>query len=342
MVQANRADMQRDAAQSAAVRAGLVAGFLTNVLRLSDPNRTLGETITVTDAVDSAARWLERDLGETPDALADIAAVLGDLFGAMGRVELHRTFSDSAFRVRERLLGPQHPELARPLVSIAEAMRGQGLLAESEPILRRALLLAQKDSALSVTVDHILNMLALSLRDQGRLDEGERIMRDALVISRRNASVHPTGLHRSLTNLGHIRLAQGSIDEAKSLYAEVLTLRRAHWGERHPEVANALINVAQANAAGNNFAEAEQLFVEGLAMRRETQGSEHSEIGIDLVGLAQLYHRQGQIERAETTYRTAVLSRTRGRLHPAAVAAAESITVIERSRRTYSGPTIFR
>jgi hypothetical protein len=70
-------------------------------------------------------------------------------------------------------------------------------------------------------------------------------------------------------------------------------------------------------------------------MRRATQGADHSEIGIDLASLAALYHRQGDLARAERTYRDALgaIRRTLGAMHPAGLAAAESLAVIERGRR---------
>jgi tetratricopeptide (TPR) repeat protein len=158
------------------------------------------------------------------------------------------------------------------------------------------------------------------------------VLEEALVISRRTAGTHPIGLHRTLTNLGHLDLANGNAASAETLYREVLALRRAHWGVEHPEVANALINLATAVGRQKRFDEAESLFREGLDMRRRLQGNDHAEVGIDLGGLGEMYHARGDLVRAEATYRDALslLRRTLGDGHPRSIAAEESLKVVRR------------
>jgi len=338
--QARKADRERNAARLETERAEQVAIFLANILHLADPNVVMGATITISAALDSAAAWLHRDLTGNPAARADIALVLSRIFGAMGRSSVHRELVDSALAIQERLYGPDDPRLGRTLTSLAEAMRGEGQLAASEPILRRALAVLRRDSTTpDRDIDHALNMLALSLRNQGRLAEGERILHEAEVISRRNARDHPVGLHRTLTNLAHLLMAEEKAAEAEPLYREVLALRRSYWGESHPEVANALINLGAAVGRQRRFAEGEGFFLEGLEMRRRLQGAQHSEVGIDLAGLAALYHLQGDLVRAATTYAEALAHqrRTLGAGHPITVATGEALEDVRRASRPKPG-----
>src|SRR5690606_14453339 len=82
--EARRADRQRDIAQLEASRANEVATFLAGVLSLADPNVALGQTVTVAAALDSAALWLDREPVASSEARAEIAMVLGRIFGAIG------------------------------------------------------------------------------------------------------------------------------------------------------------------------------------------------------------------------------------------------------------------
>lgn len=331
--EARRADLQRDIAQLEAARANEVAAFLAGVLSLADPNVALGQTIAVAAALDSAALWLDREPVASSEARAEIAMVLGRIFGAIGRHDDDQRLIDTALAIQQRLFGPDDPRLGVTLTALAEAMRGQGRLVEAETQLRRALDLQRRDPALpSRDLDHTLNMLALSLRDQGRLVEAESLLHEALIISRRNANQHPIGLHRSLNNLAHVRLAIGDPVEAESLHREVLQQRRRYWGEQHPEVANTLINLAIAVGRQDRFEEAESLFVAGLAMRRRLQGADHPEIGVDLIALAALHQRQGDRVRAAERYREAlaVLTLTLSNDHPRVRAAQESLAVVLR------------
>jgi eukaryotic-like serine/threonine-protein kinase len=334
LVQARRANRERDAARREADRAEQVAAFLSNVFRLADPNVALGETITLAAALDSATSWLDRDLASAPGPRADVAWTLGGIFGALGRNEAHRRLMDSVLAIQEREYGPSDPRLGVTLAAIAEAMRGQGRLAASEPLLRRALALQRGAPAVTPSeLDHTLNMLALSLRDQGRLDEAESLLHEALAISRREAARHPLGLHRTMTNLAHVLLAQGRFIEAERLYSDVLTARRTYWGAAHPEVANALINLGGAVGWQRRFTNAEQLFMEGLAMRRQLQGSGHPEVGVDLAGLAGLYRRWGRLERAAETYveALAIQRATLGDAHPLTRMTADSLEALRRA-----------
>src|SRR5690606_27520143 len=116
------------------------------------------------------------------EARAEIAMVLGRIFGAIGRHDDDQRLIDTALAIQQRLFGLDDPRLGVTLTALAEAMRGQGRLVEAETQLRRALDLQRQDPALpSRDLDHTLNMLALSLRDQGRLVEAESLLHEALI-----------------------------------------------------------------------------------------------------------------------------------------------------------------
>lgn len=317
--QAQRADRERDAARIAATNATEVSQFLTRVLSLADPNTTIGATVTVAAAIDSAAAWLERDLSAAPAAHADLALVLADLYGATGQLALHQRMADSALAMLERLYGPDDPQLARALGTVAEARWNTGDLAASETMLRRMIALAKRDTALQpFTLVHGRNLLAISLRDQNRLAEAELVLRENLAVRKQLERTYPVGLDHTLTGLGHIAFANNHPVEAADYYREVLERRRRALGPTHPEVANALINLARAEGLAGKYDESFRLFAEGLAMRRETQGAAHAEIGVDLVGLGDVQLLSGDSAAAHASYRDALirLTRTHGVEHP--------------------------
>ncbi len=319
MAQASRADRERDAARVAAINATQVSEFLTRVLYLADPNTTLGTTVTVAAAIDSASRWLGRDLAASPEAQAEIALVLAHLYGSTGNISMHLMMADSALAMAERVWGPDHPRLASVLGAVAEARRNAGDLATSEPMLRRMVALAERDTALQpFRLVHAKNMLAISLRDQDRLIEAEAVLREILAGRSELDTVYPVGLDHALTGLGHVQLADERPMEAAASYREVLERRKLLWGDSHPEVANALVNLAGALGRAGRFEESIALYGDGLAMRHATQGDDHPEIGVDLVGLGDTYRLAGDTAGATRTYREALarLRRTHGPTHP--------------------------
>lgn len=319
LAQARRADQARDVAQVAAIKASRVSEFLTRVLSLADPNTTVGAVVTVEAAIDSAASWLDRDLATAPDAHAELLLVLANLHGAMGHLDRHRSFADSALAMQERLWGRDDPRLARAIGSVAESRWHTDELATSEPLLRRMIMLGARDTLLATfTVVHGKNLLAISLRDQGRLADAEAVLREVLADRERLDVEYPVGLDHALTGMGHIALADGRPAEAADFYTDVLDRRRAALGPSHPEVANALINLGAALGRDGRHDTARRLYEEGLDMRKATQGDDHPEIGVDLAGLAAVELLAGDSAAAARTYREAArrLRQSHGAAHP--------------------------
>lgn len=81
------------------------------------------------------------------------------------------------------MLGPDHPDVAQILNNLALLYEGQGRYAEAEPLLRRALAIAEK--ALGPEHPHVamsLNNLAGLYEAQGRYAEAEPLFRRSLGI----------------------------------------------------------------------------------------------------------------------------------------------------------------
>jgi tetratricopeptide (TPR) repeat protein len=84
---------------------------------------------------------------------------------------------------RERALGPQHPNVAWSLSSLAALYREQGRYAEAEPAAVRSL--AIRERVLGPDHNHVANSLhnlGLLCRDQGRFAEARPLLERCLAI----------------------------------------------------------------------------------------------------------------------------------------------------------------
>ena len=131
-----------------------------------------------------------------PAFVANVLGSLSRLMAELGQHERAKSYATEALELSEELVGPDHPELARPLLRIAEAERELGNLEESERFARRLVAL-------------------MNGRDLARTQEG-MFSRAVLV--------------RVLTDRGHVdeavALAQSLIDDARAVPATGETLTR--------------------------------------------------------------------------------------------------------------------
>jgi tetratricopeptide (TPR) repeat protein len=92
-------------------------------------------------------------------------------------------FYQHSLRIREQVLGPDHPQVASPLNGLAILYKDQGKYAESEPLYQRALHIWE----LALGPDHPqvaspLNGLANLYKEQGKYVEAEPLYQRALHI----------------------------------------------------------------------------------------------------------------------------------------------------------------
>ena len=125
-----------------------------------------------------------------------------------------------AIRIREQLLGPQHPDMAYPLTNLANLYREQGRYAEAESLYQRALHI--REQALGpqhLETARTMQELAQFREAQGYDEEAMTLYARALTIREQALGAHnpkTTETRKCLTALLH---AMGRHEEAAQLEA---------------------------------------------------------------------------------------------------------------------------
>ena len=152
---------------------------------------------------------------------------------------------EHALALREKVLGPEHPDVAQSLNNLAELYHAQGRYADAEPHYQRALAIQEKvlgpehpDVATS------LNNLAALYHAQGRYAEAEPLYQRALAIWEKALGPEHPDVATSLNNLAVLYHAQGRYADAEPLYQRALAIREKVLGPEHPDVATSLNNLA--------------------------------------------------------------------------------------------------
>ena len=161
----------------------------------------------------------------------------GDLVGAL-------PYSRRALAIRERVLGPEHPDTAQSLNNLGYLLGSQGDLAGARPYYERALAIWERvlgpehpDTALA------LNNLGYLLKAQGDLAGARPYYERALAIRERVLGPEHHDTATSLNNLGGLLQAQGDLAGARPYYERALAVWEHALGPDHPSTAISYVNV---------------------------------------------------------------------------------------------------
>ena len=206
--------------------------------------------------------------------------------------EAQRLFQKS-LAIKEKVLGPEHADVATSLNNLAELHRAQGRYDNAEPLLQRSLAIYEKVlSSEHPYVATSLNNLAELHRAQGRYDEAKLLFQRSLAIREKVlGSVHPD-IAMSLNNLAGLCYAQGSYDDAEPLFQRSLAIYEKVLGPEHPYVATSLNNLAELYRSQGRNDNAEPLFQRSLAIYEKVFGPEHPDVAMSLNNLALTYSDQ--------------------------------------------------
>ena len=320
---------EREMAKRVAHEAEEVTALAVDLIHAADPRHGTADV----DAVSLAQLHFElgraEKLAGQPLVQARLFDALGQVFVSVGEQQMGRNLLERTLHLRQKVLGPNNPEVLDSLEHLAEALEAQGELRAAEDLYRQALSTELK----LFPLDHprrarTLSALADLLPHFGLAREAEALHREALDIRRKHFPPD-----HALVAASHLAVAdalsrQGDFAGAETIVRDVLALRRHALGPGHHEVGAILLRLATVVAERpNGEREAERLAREGVEIQEQALGPEHLDRVPGLLVRARLLARRGQHEEAEEQLRSAIHIRTRifGPRHPEIAAALDDL-----------------
>jgi CHAT domain-containing protein/Tfp pilus assembly protein PilF len=246
--------------------------------------------------------------------------------------------AERALALREKALGPMHPDVAESLNDLGVFYKVQGAYPKAEPLYVRALDIREKAlGPMHPDVAQSLNNLAELYRAQGVYPKAEPLLVRALDIREKALGpMHPYVAH-SLNNLASLYQAQGAYSKAEPLFVRALDIREKALGPMHPDVANSLHNLALLYRDQGAYAKAEPLYVRALGIREKALGPMHPDVATSLNGLALLYRDQGAYAKAEPLYVRAldIFEKALGPMHPDVAITLHNLASLYRDQGAY-------
>ena len=225
----------------------------------------------------------------------------------MGESARAEPLYQEALRIRQRVLGPEHPDTAQSLNNLASLYQDMGEYAKAEPLYQEALRIRQKvlgpehpETATSI------NNLAALYQDMGEYAKAEPLYQEALRIRQKVSGQEHPDTATSLNNLAELYDYMGEYAKAEPLLQEALRIRQKVLEPEHRDIAESLNNLGELYEHLSEYAKAEPLYLEALRIRRKVFGPEHPDVAVGLDNLAGLYKAMGEYPKAEPLYQEAL------------------------------------
>ncbi len=299
-LEAQRANREAAAARQAQAEAAEVVEFLVDLFEVNDPGTARGSTITARELLDRGAGELRSRLDSQPLPRARLLDTIGRVYQ---QLELHDPAEKSlteALALRERSLGPVHPEVGTSLVHLGDLQWVRGDYPAAEATLRRALAIREQafgddDPAVADVLDNLGSVLEI----QARYPEAEAMHRRALAIRERELGPDALPVASSLDDLAVSHLDRGDGATAEPLFRRALAIRESHLGPDDPQVATTANGLAIALFQLKRFEDSAAMHGRALAIREKVLGPESSAVAQSLNNLSSVQIELGRFAEAE-------------------------------------------
>ena len=156
---------------------------------------------------------------------------LAALYDDQGRYADAEPLYKRSLAIREKALGPDHPDVATSLNNLAVLYDNQGRYADAEPLYKRSLAIREK----ALGPDHpdvatSLNNLAVLYENQGRYADAEPLYKRSLAIFEKALGPDHPDVAQSLNNLAELYDNQGRYADALPIVRRTIASRQAkNW-----------------------------------------------------------------------------------------------------------------
>jgi tetratricopeptide (TPR) repeat protein len=264
----------------------------------------------------------------------------GVLLARQGRYEDAKKNLREALARQQTLYGAVHPDIARTLKDLAQAVADGDDPNAALPLMQNAVAMQRQLHGNEPHPDlaEALNDLA-SLHDLlGNYDESEKLFLESLAMKRRLFGDKHPEIANALENLASVLADKGDLKATEPLYQQALTMWRALLGETHPEVAMALHNLASVQYDLGNTRKALTNQRESLAIFRKVYPHDHPTVAFVLNQIGFWLTMSGDYAEADRDIQEALAMRRRllGERHPSVASSEICLATLQVAQHHYS------
>jgi CHAT domain-containing protein/tetratricopeptide (TPR) repeat protein len=241
---------------------------------------------------------------------ADVARV----WHLVGRTRLRRNDSkggkeanEHAVAIRRKVLPARHPDLARSLVNLGNALsdlkQARACYEEAIGILRASL--GPDDPLIALGLNN-LGLVQYALREYAAAKQSHE---EALAIYRKALPKDHPDIAMSLDSLGIVQYALREYAAAKESHEEALAVRHKALPKDHPKIADSLENLGNVQHDLREYAAARKSYEEALTIRHKALPKDHPDIATSLSNLGNVQFALREYAAARKSYEEALTIR---------------------------------
>jgi serine/threonine protein kinase/Tfp pilus assembly protein PilF len=216
-----------------------------------------------------------------------------------------------ALDIRQRLLPPDHIDMAEALHNLATCYYFQEQWDRASPLYERALAISRgRTPEDRLATAFIISALAGVYRHQKALARAEPLYREALEIYQAEFGDEHPDVAFGWNNLAQVYMDMGDYARAAPLLERAVQVAEKLQGPEHPQLATILDNYGLALHRQGDLAEAEQLYLRALRILEDSMGRDHPELCDTLGKLLELYtgaNRASDVEALRARFSPAFL-----------------------------------
>ncbi len=286
-------------ARREARKAQVISEFLRNMLSGVDPEKAQGKEVTVRDALDEAARKVDRAWTDTPELEVELRTTIGTMYSQLGLYAQAEDHLRRAVELYRTLLGAGHETTLKTTNQLARNLFYQGRHHEAELEWNELLELYRHTGEESPETLTIMNNLGGIYLQQKRYDLAEPLLTKTLEGRRRVLGTDHVGTTATMGNLAQLYRARNRDEEAQALLVEALGIRERILGEDHPRTLSTVFNLGALLKEMGRYAEARPLFEKAWTGFRDVYNDDHEHALEAMANLADTLFRLDEVENAE-------------------------------------------
>jgi tetratricopeptide (TPR) repeat protein len=210
---------------------------------------------------------------------------------------------EEMLQILESELGPEHPDVAATLNSLAGLYESMGEYEKAFPLYQRALDIREKVlGPQHPDVADSLNSLAGLYESMGEYEKALSLYQRALSIREKVLDSQHLDIALTLNNLSLLYHHMGNYEKALPLNQRALDICEKVLGPQHPNVAATLNNLAELYRHMGEYEKTLPLYQRVLDICEKVLGPQHPHFATTLNNIASLYKDMGEYEKALQLY----------------------------------------